>query len=465
MVSVAIAGLVAAVAMNLLHLGRADRELLTMVANLLRHQISCSNPQDSALFRGDVRMLNERLNLNALLFDSSGHLIAAVWPESNQMMQPSSYQQAIILFEDSKYQPLFRGTGAWAIEQNICAEGWTLFLNDTDNALFEQVVFERQRTMYLFTSFGFAALILAFGFYLSSKGKQATRVLRSFAKGDLQERLSIFRWERSFELLHEFNRMAEKLSGLFERIHRLELSRSQLISELAHDTRTPLASLRSGVDTLREFGESLSQMQLDRILSNMSHDLDYFTTLVDDLFLLAELDSKSENLDLQAVDVNALLIQVANNLRLCDGDLRFESYLEPNDGPLSIEGDQLLLQRMLVNLLGNAQRYGRSKIKLSARPSNDKCVIEITNDSQPLSEEQLHSWGMKRRIKHHDMDQPSARASLGLGSSIACRIAEIHSGIAGIEQSMSENENCTLVKVTVCLPRFQGEKSRKHNIV
>ena len=250
--------------------------------------------------------------------------------------------------------------------------------------------------MYLFTSLGFSLLILSFAFYLSFKGKQATTVLRSFGTGQLDARLKIYKWEQSFELLHEFNRMADQLSQLFSRLEKLELSRSELISELAHDTRTPLASLRSGIDTFQEFGANLSENQKTQLLNNLSSDLDYFSRLVDDLFLLAELDSKSERLDDQLLDLRELLKDLAQKCDLFDESREVLLSFPKEQEAFELYADLYFLRRMLINLLTNAKNYSLSKIEIALSFEEGMCTVEISNDSLMLSEQTITSGAKEK---------------------------------------------------------------------
>ena len=447
--------LLATIIVNLWFMGRGDQQILALFGQSLQYRIRCDHPESSPIFNPNGNLIDDHLQLNTLLFDETSKMIASNWSHKNQHPIPANIEQAKRLVAEASQKPLFFGPGPWVSITNICQRPWTLFVNDPNNKLFRITIFNRQRNLFILTSLSFAVLIFSFWFYLSSKGQEATEVLRSFTRGQLDAQLRIRKWERSFELLHEFNRMANQLKNLFLRNRNLELSRSELLTELAHDTRTPIASLRSALDTLGEFHVQMNQKQLEQILDHMNQDLAYFSNLIEDLFLLSELDSMEDAPPNDTVNLSQLLsasvdlVFHRSNTTTKDS-LCIKTALNEN---CTIAGDGHLIQRMLQNFLENARRYAIKNVLVELRISETLAHIAIQNDSRPLSETELKSWGEKRKSRIINNQRTQAHTSLGLGSSIGCRIAALHGGHARIEQQVSASNNQqALITVHVQLP-------------
>ena len=439
-------GLIITVIFNLMTSGRADKVILETTARIARHAIDCKSPQQSPLLKGEVSFLDESLTLNTALYGTEGHLLASYWGETSPAQVPLTYKQAQ-KYIDSFQGILIFGTGSWVQEQGICGKSWTLVLNDPQNLAFRTLIFRRQASLFTLTSASLIGMIMIFWMYLSRKGAEATRVLKDFSTGQLNSRLSVSRWENSFELLQEFNRMAEQVSLLIEKIRSLEEKRSQLLSELAHDTRTPIASLMSSLDTLGEFGDTLNSNQREKLSQNIREDLEYFARLVEDLFFLAHIDSQAPEDFKDVIEVNELAKYCWRLVfESCD---RLSLNLNCN-GKFQVLGDETLLRRMILNFLENAKRYSHKEVQGTISQEGDKVLIVFENDGNALSENELQSWGhkQKRRTIHDESSNP--HIGLGLGSSIACRVAEAHGGSAKISQK--EGPKGALIRVEVTLP-------------
>ena len=454
LVIAALLGLAASVIFNFLSKGKADQAFLFDIAKLASMGLNCTHPSQSPLFDTSSAVYGSK-ELNIVLYGPDGKLIAKNWPLHLESSFPQSIEQLENRYQKSLTFASFLNEGAWVKLSNVCDRGWQLYVNDPNNKMFRHHILSRQKTLFLSVCASFFSLFLSLWFYLKAKNREATSVLREFSEGQLDVRVSIRPWERSFDLLHEFNRMATQVASLFNKVKGLEESRSQLISELAHDTRTPIASLLSGLDTLSEFGSSMKPDQKDRVLENMRADLHYFSKLVEDLFLLSEIDSRAHLNWQESINMIDLITRCwglifPGDLESLNCKLKVE---EPANASVPFKGDLVLLQRMLVNLLENAKRHAISWVLMEARINGSTWELTISNDSKKLSQSELAEWGHKRKKRIIHDNGPKLHTSLGLGSSIAKRIAESHSGTLAIEQKdEQQGVDVAIIKVSLSLP-------------
>ncbi|SMF43948.1 sensor histidine kinase [Pseudobacteriovorax antillogorgiicola] len=442
------------IAINIATKGRADFALLAVVADTARFSLNCTKPEESPLFLQPLHLPHSETQIDAWLFDRNGMLLAENRASSSSESIITNKRQAESYYQSAMLKPLIWNGGAWAKIDSLCNLNWTLFIHDPQNRIFKSTFYGRQRNLFVLVASSYAALIFLAWYYLRIKGNEAMLVLRKFSEGKLDVRLQIRSWEKSIELYHEFNKMASEVARLFDQVKSLEDQRSQSLRELAHDTRTPIASLISGLDTLREFSDSMEDQQKQKIYCNMQADLEYFSRLIEDLFLLSEIDSFSSDKNATQIDLWRLLEEAWNQIfRHEDHDSNLEVKLVMEKQPCKFVGSRILIQRMVINLLENAKRYGVSWVTCSARIKDRLWILEITNDSYPLALNLLESWGHKRQQRLITESGSRPHTSLGLGSAIAKRIAESHRGGATIDQIINEDTALLAkVRITVVLP-------------
>ncbi|MFW7378348.1 MAG: sensor histidine kinase [Oligoflexus sp.] len=417
-------GLILTVVFNLLAFGRPDQALLQVIAEISRYSIDCENPKKSVLFN-QTDLSGEYLSqLNWLLFDEHGQLLAA-----RGSSRFNSEEQIHQLANNNLWQPIFLKSEFWIKQAELCDPALSLYVNDPNNKVFRSLLLKRQSSLFLLTSSCMTFVVFSIWWYLHRKGREATRVLRRFAGGDRQARMTLKPWEQSFELVHEFNRMADKVALLVEQIQQLDDERSRILAELAHDIRTPLASLLSGLETLGEFHHKLSAKQTERLLFNLNQDASYFRKLIDDLFLLAAIDSQARQQSFQRIALVPLIKQVWQSVWEGDHGLVLDVQLDEGKDAL-IWGDRNLLRRMFANLFENTRRYAQTQASLQLTKAGNDWHLTIINDSRPIKSSELDNWGQKRKQRLIRDDPANPHTSLGLGSSIACQIAKVHGGEA-----------------------------------
>ncbi len=287
----------------------------------------------------------------------------------------------------------------------------------------------------------FLALTISF-FYLQRKSAKARKVMARLESGDLKARFEIKRFDQFGNLIVDFNRMAEKIESLVEKIRHAESSRSQLLQELGHDVRTPLTSLRTTFDTLRDFEGMLSAEERKDIFQMLESDISYFQELLDKLTIVATIDSPRYRKNTTAVMLDEILLEEINN-RKTASHLNWK-FSNEGFGPSLILGDSHLVLRLFKNAFDNASRYAREAVTVSLVSNKDGIEVQIKDDGPGVSEDAIKSFG-KRRERRKIKDSQSGHFSLGLGSVIMKAIAEVHHGKVLIENRDDMNGACLRV--------------------
>ncbi|WP_448574294.1 two-component system sensor histidine kinase NblS [Trichothermofontia sp.] len=169
----------------------------------------------------------------------------------------------------------------------------------------------------------------------------------------------------------------------------LNEAQSQFISNVSHELRTPLFNIKSFIETLHEFGDSLGEEERREFLETANHETDRLTRLVNDVLDLSRLES-SRQYHFEAVDLNMAIEQTLRSHQLNAKDKGIElSYEAAKDLPTVLGHYDLLLQ-VFANLVGNALKF---------TPRGGKVVIRAYQLSPEESGITVHHYS---NLAHYD---------------------------------------------------------------
>lgn len=233
------------------------------------------------------------------------------------------------------------------------------------------------------------------------------------AGGDLTARVAADGPAELRELASSFNHMAENISELFD-------ARRELVAWASHDLRTPLANMQAMLEAIED-----GLATPDDYLPALRDQVRALTTLVDDLFELARIDSGALTLELREAKVSGLVdgclrgLEAEARARRVNIESRVEDGLTAHCAPEKVE-------RVLANLLVNALRHTPSdgSVAVFAEPEGNGVRIVVEDTGDGLSAESLRR--MFERFWRGDPAR-SARGA-GLGLAIARGIVEAHGG-------------------------------------
>lgn len=270
----------------------------------------------------------------------------------------------------------------------------------------------------------FLALSITF-YYLRRKSGEARKVLGKLEAGDLKARFEIKRFDEFGNLILDFNRMANEIERLVMRLRETEISRSNLLQELGHDLRTPLTSMSTAFETLREHGEVLTKDDRTELFLMIGSDIRYFKDLLDKLTLVATIDGPHYKSSTEKINLFSLLQSEVQSRQIATGPALNWNFVQDDIYEPFILGDSHLITRLFRNAFDNASRYATNSITVRINDLKDKVEILVMDDGPGLSEDSLLSFG-KRRERRQRKDENDF--SLGLGSVIMKTIAQVHGG-------------------------------------
>ena len=238
------------------------------------------------------------------------------------------------------------------------------------------------------------------------------------------------------ELGSTFSQMSDRIIEQVKLLKHNDNSRRELIANVSHDLRTPLASLQGYLETLLLKNETLSESEISEYIKTAYENSQRLQKLISELFELASLENNNAALHFEYFSMSELAQDVSQKFKLKAKNKGITLETKIPEIPAFVSADIGLIQRVLENLLDNAIKYtpegGQVEIALSMSNANIATVIK--DSGQGIAEhEAKHIFERFYRIeKHRDQD------GTGLGLAIVKRIIQLHN--SSIDVSSSENK-------------------------
>ena len=255
----------------------------------------------------------------------------------------------------------------------------------------------------------------------------------------LPERFDGRKGDEIDQLGSTFLQMSERIIKQVKLLQHNDNSRRELIANVSHDLRTPLASLQGYLETLLLKNDDLSEPEKSEYIKTAYENSQRLQKLISELFELASLENNDATLHFESFSMSELAHDVSQKFKLKAKSKGITLEAKIPEVPAFVSADIGLIQRVLENLLDNAIKYtpngGAVEIALSVRNSTIETIIK--DSGQGISKEEAeHVFERFYRIeKHRDQD------GTGLGLAIVKRIIQLHN--SSIAVLPSDNKGAT----------------------
>jgi signal transduction histidine kinase len=222
------------------------------------------------------------------------------------------------------------------------------------------------------------------------------------------------------DLIISFNQTLERLESLFT-------SQQRFLADVSHELRTPLTVIKGNVDLIRRMKQADEES-----LSSIDQEAGRLTRLVGGLLMLAQAETGKLTLNLRPVELDILLTEVFQEMRVLAGN-KVRVHLNEID-QVMVNGDRDRLKQVLLNLAANAIQYTPQggDVFLSMARINDQARIIVRDTGPGIPAEDLpHIFD--RFYRAEKSRTRSTSSGFGLGLSIAHWIVEHHGGQIKVE--------------------------------
>lgn len=258
---------------------------------------------------------------------------------------------------------------------------------------------------------------------------ELTEATRAFGGGKLDARARMDRADEIGEVASAFDDMAD-------RVARLLLAERELLANVSHELRTPLARIRVALDLANEADPAVAFESL----AGIADDLAELERIVDDVLAAARLAHEEKDhaplpVRRERIAMGALLDKSVARFRMAHPDRELAVAIAPDLPP--IEGDPVLVRRVVDNLLDNAHKYGKDgggAVELAARADAGAVLVEVKDGGVGIAKADLER--VFEPFFRAERSRARATGGLGLGLALAKRVVDAHGGSIEIDSEL-----------------------------
>ena len=215
----------------------------------------------------------------------------------------------------------------------------------------------------------------------------------------------------------ELRELADTFDHMLERLERAFAAQRQFIANASHELRTPLTVMRTAIDVVLAKPEPARE-ELMSMAGDVRQAVVHADRLIDALLVLARNDQArtlTDPLDLAAIAEDALDGRTANGIT---------TITHLDEAPVTGEG--LLLERLVANLLDNAERYNikGGTVSISTATDSGASLVRVVNTGQVVPPEQVE----RLFLPFTRLDDRMHHEGFGLGLALVSSIAAVHGG-------------------------------------
>ena len=271
----------------------------------------------------------------------------------------------------------------------------------------------------------FAGLIGSLSIWFLTKNlRLMTNTVRKFQEGDLEARIENPKSSDIEVLANSFNEMADTIVDNMDKMKSIDLLRRELIANVSHDLRTPLAILKGYVETLQMKKDSLTEIEKQEYLQITHENVDKLSKMINQLFEYSKLEAEQITPIKEPFSITELSHDLIAKFSVLARQKQIKLQLNNPQENCMVYADVSLVERALQNLIENAIKYTEPKgtVKLTLNHKSDQIEINITDTGTgiPLSE-QPYIFDRYKQV-----NKSTKKHGYGLGLAIVKKIMDLH---------------------------------------
>ncbi len=282
--------------------------------------------------------------------------------------------------------------------------------------------------------------MVLFGF-LANRLRSIKSAVNAFEDGDLTRRIAQKSEDELGQLAISFNQMADTIVSDMEKLQNADTLRRELIANISHDLRSPLASIQGYLETVLMKEDALSEEERRRYLTVGLKNTRRLNALVGALFELSKLDAKQTEPHFERFSIAELVQDVVMQFKPLAEKHGVTLTADLGHSPLPmVYADIALVERAISNLIDNAIRHTPEEGKVSIAPTNrdtSYVSVAVIDTGKGIPEEDV-SRIFDRFYRVEKSRTPNNEGGAGLGLAIARRIFELHGSTLSIQSVLNE---------------------------
>ena len=285
-----------------------------------------------------------------------------------------------------------------------------------------------------FSKLGIGAILLSMLFtviigllsiwFLTKNLRLMTGTVRRFQEGDLDVRIENPEKSDIAIFAHSFNEMADTIVSNMDKMKSVDLLRRELIANVSHDLRTPLAILKGYIETMQIKKDSLSEQEKEEYLQITHDNVDRLSNLINQLFEYSKLEAEQVSPVKEPFSITELSHDLIAKFRVLAEQKQIALQIDNPQENSMVYADVSLVERALQNLIENALKYtepnGKVTLSIQRKDKNVEINITDTGTGIPLSEQPFIF------DRYKQVDKNTKKQGYGLGLAIVKKIMDLH---------------------------------------
>ena len=268
------------------------------------------------------------------------------------------------------------------------------------------------------------------------------QTVRKFADGDMHARIPIRSGGDLPQLAQTFNSMADTMWEDQQRREEIEQLRRELIANVSHDLRTPLAVIRGYVETLIMKEGQIDEKTRQNYTSTIFNSIKKLERLVNELFELSRLEARQVKPDFEPFPISDLVQDVVQKYQLIAQEKGVQLAPQFESGSPIVNADISMIERVFQNLIDNALKFTPSggAITIETEVEQGKAEIIVRDTGTGIPEEDIPYIFDRYYKVRNSTTKGSApnKNGTGLGLAIVKKILEIHDSGIQLESALGK---------------------------
>ncbi|GIO28039.1 hypothetical protein J43TS3_26500 [Ornithinibacillus bavariensis] len=259
-----------------------------------------------------------------------------------------------------------------------------------------------------------------------------TEKIRKYEKGDSTINFQMKRQD-------EFQKIGDALESMKQNIQNAEIARKSLVSDVAHELKTPLMIIQGEIELLHIQQKTISDEKYQSIFNEVQR----LTAVINDILYLSKFDANQVAITKEKVDVDDVFEQLMQKTQFLFKKHNAELIFNRNDVK-SIWADQDKIIQVLINLVTNALTHGQttSKVIIETTINQNETIISVTDNGVGLASEDIQF--IFERFYRGDESRSRKTGGTGIGLSIVKAYIELHKGKIEAKSQLGKGATFTI---------------------
>ena len=265
------------------------------------------------------------------------------------------------------------------------------------------------------------------------------------AQGDLDADISEVTYRETRQLSQSVQKSLGKLKAV-------DQSRQEFVSNVSHELKTPITSIRVLADSLMGMEEVPVELYRE-FMTDISDEIDRENQIIEDLLMLVKMDKSAENqMNIEQVNINGELELILKRLRPIAKRGNVELVLE-SMREVTADVDKVKISLAITNLVENAIKYNRNSgmVRVTLDADHKYFYVKVADTGIGIPEDSLEH--IFERFFRVDKARSREVGGTGLGLAIAKNVIQMHRGIIDVESTLGEGTTFSMRIPLTYVPR------------